>query len=295
MSQAVVAYGIGATKAGTSWLHRYLSSHPECHFRAIKELHYFDAVERGFPNWISKMIAGDRDRAANRGRTDAVADHDAWLSVLNAKREDDAAYLSYLNEGQGNARVVGDVTPAYALLPGHRLKQMAALAPRTKFIFLMRDPLDRLWSNIRMMAGFDGRGGQQLENKAARLVEQVLKNPKSEAGIRSDYVGMLRRIRNAVPGADLLVEFYERLFTPAAVQRICEFLGLSAHPADFDTRVHAGRSLAMAPAQRAAALQMLAPQYAHVATEFPDLPPRWQAHLAELGSLKTHPTEGGAG
>ena len=42
-----VLFCIGAAKAGTSWLHTQLSAHPECHFRAIKELHYFDALDTG--------------------------------------------------------------------------------------------------------------------------------------------------------------------------------------------------------------------------------------------------------
>ena len=38
---------IGAAKAGTDWLFEQLSAHPDCHFRSIKELHYFDALEQG--------------------------------------------------------------------------------------------------------------------------------------------------------------------------------------------------------------------------------------------------------
>ena len=34
--------GIGAQKAGTNWLAKYLTSHPQVCFSPIKELHYFD-------------------------------------------------------------------------------------------------------------------------------------------------------------------------------------------------------------------------------------------------------------
>ena len=37
----------GATKAGTSWLYRYLLGHPDCHLRAIKELHFLNSAEDG--------------------------------------------------------------------------------------------------------------------------------------------------------------------------------------------------------------------------------------------------------
>src|SRR5215208_108045 len=38
--------GIGAQKAGTTWLHDYLSSRPDTFMSPIKELHYFDAEFR---------------------------------------------------------------------------------------------------------------------------------------------------------------------------------------------------------------------------------------------------------
>ena len=34
--------GIGAQKAGTTWLHRNLQAHPEIWMPTEKELHYFD-------------------------------------------------------------------------------------------------------------------------------------------------------------------------------------------------------------------------------------------------------------
>jgi hypothetical protein len=37
----------GATKAGTSWLCRYLLAHPDCHLRAIKERHFFNSADAG--------------------------------------------------------------------------------------------------------------------------------------------------------------------------------------------------------------------------------------------------------
>ena len=44
---ATMAICVGATKAGTSFLYEHLAAHPQCHFRTIKELHYFDKVLTG--------------------------------------------------------------------------------------------------------------------------------------------------------------------------------------------------------------------------------------------------------
>src|SRR6185312_14812353 len=40
----IFVLGVGAQRAGTSWLNSYLSSHPCVSMSQIKELHYFDAL-----------------------------------------------------------------------------------------------------------------------------------------------------------------------------------------------------------------------------------------------------------
>jgi hypothetical protein len=44
-------YGIGAQKAGTTWLYAMLSGHPEIHLPARKEVHYWDRPEREPLDW----------------------------------------------------------------------------------------------------------------------------------------------------------------------------------------------------------------------------------------------------
>ena len=107
----VVFVCVGAAKAGTSWLHRQLTAHPECHFRAIKELHYFNAVDAG---QMGRELAKHRDlqaamlkRFAKAGRRPndeqaaRLSDRADWLDVLELKRENVAAYLRYLGAGAG--------------------------------------------------------------------------------------------------------------------------------------------------------------------------------------------------
>ena len=48
---------VGATKAGTTWLHDQLSAHPECYLRTIKEYHYFST--NGDAQW-AKLIGDTR-------------------------------------------------------------------------------------------------------------------------------------------------------------------------------------------------------------------------------------------
>ena len=51
--------GIGAQKAGTTWLYHMLSRHPEVAFPAGKEVHFWDGqYERGI-DWYRGLFAGD--------------------------------------------------------------------------------------------------------------------------------------------------------------------------------------------------------------------------------------------
>lgn len=285
-----VLFGMGATKAGTSWLHDYLSGHPDCHFRAVKELHYFDMVSpRAQGRQLARLAVDVEVLAAQlAGATGARADrlrlrlHDTrqWLAVL--QRRGDAAYLDYLTAG-AEGRLTGDVTPSYAMLPEPAVQHMVGLAANSRFLYLMRDPVSRLWSHVRMLAA---RGAKSdFAGTARALLAQVLAaGDGAEAHDlfrRGDYRSALARLRAAVPGARLLVMFMEDLMTEPGVARLCGFLGLRPHPAALHRRVHEGTPLEMDADQRAGVLRLLRTQYDAVAAAFPALPEAWLRNCNE--------------
>lgn len=52
--------GIGAQKAGTTWLYRQLDRHPEIAFPAGKEVHYWDSNPKADPRTYLSLFAGSR-------------------------------------------------------------------------------------------------------------------------------------------------------------------------------------------------------------------------------------------
>ncbi len=141
-----ILFCVGATKAGTTWFYRYLHDHPECHMRSIKELHYFDTVDFGDYARQADVYARLRadleaKRAEATGWTEKnlarqIADIDEIEAVIAKGDAGEADYIAYLMRGLGQAktgedhRLVGDITPSYALLSQDRLARMAALSPR---------------------------------------------------------------------------------------------------------------------------------------------------------------------
>lgn len=282
---------VGATKSGTSWLFNYLSDHPECHVRSIKELHYFDTLETGA---FQQQIALHRNKAARlrdrlvdaKGKTQRrtsakMQDILHWKKVLQDRAENTANYLAYLTWGMDQHAVVADITPSYALLPVKRLKEMASLSPDTRFIYLMRDPVARLWSHVRMVERRAGDAARDLAAACKATVDRVLGGVQSSMTERGDYKGAIERLNAAVDPSRLLVMFMEEMLTPSGIARICTFLGIAYKDANFDQPVHVGPALAMCAAQHNAARVLLRPQYDYVARHYPDIPANWRMNMGE--------------
>lgn len=293
MEGRTLMFGVGATKAGTSWLHRYLCDHPQCDLPVIKELHYFDRIDAPHlekeltrlatvrANLLAEsLMAKGRKAARLNARIDEV---EAWIDVMKRGAIEHDAYLAFLGRNaDAGTRLVGDITPAYGLMEEAVLARMAEMAPDTRFVMLLRDPLDRLWSNLRMMAGWRLKDGEEVGEKANRLFDRMLRGKEAPVIERSDYTGMLTRLGNVVSKERLHVEFYETLFTPDAVTRICRFLGLDVADAAFDRRVHASPPATLDPKFAPQARDLLLPHYDYVLGLMGDIPARWHQNREVL-------------
>lgn len=274
MSAPTILFGVGATKAGTSWLWDWLRGHPQAHVRSIKELHWFDALQAGRLPQEARAIRRAISAAEAAGRrAEHVADLRDWLAVLESG--DEAAYRAYLTAGAGEMRVVADVTPAYALLPEGRLRQMGALTPDVRFLYILRDPVDRLWSHVRMIARRRARGGEVTPDRCRRLLMRTIRGEEPEIAVRSDYAGALTRLTAAVAPTRLMLQVFEEMFAQPAMDQIAAFLGLAPHPAQVAVRVHAGVDMALPEVARTRARDWLAPQYDYAARLLGRMPPDW--------------------
>lgn len=268
-----ILFGVGATKAGTSWLHEWLSGHPECHFRSIKELHYFDALEEG--RLEARIRALEEERVAvmaRGGSASRIADLGDCIALF--RQAGDAAYLAYLDRDSGRCAVTGDVTPAYALLPVERLKAMAGLG-ETRFLYILRDPVARLWSHVRMIARRRDPEGRLASDRAGRVLKRTIRGDEVHIAERSDYRGAIERLAAAVPEDRRLFVFFEDLVRGNAARQVCGFLGIAPVPA-LNEVVHAGQPLEMTQDQSDAARRWLGEQYDHVERVMGRLPDAWQ-------------------
>lgn len=299
MADPVLLFGVGATKAGTSWLYRMLDDHPECRLPAVKELHYWDSFA---PRQTRQRVmvcrrqvaeleaaraeaerAGDAGKARNLTRR--IDDTKALAEMLERDRTGDRAYLAYVMGRGGTARLVGDITPAYGALPEETLSRMARLGPWTRFVYLMRDPLARLWSHVRMLAGRQTPKGGDFAAAANRLLAAVLRDGAEPAALaRGDYAGAMARLARAVPGDRLMPMFSEEALTQRGFDRLCGWLCIGRRTVPENRRVHAGRAAEIDYGLVPEALARLRPQYDWAARAMGPLPGAWQASMARMAA-----------
>lgn len=285
---ACMAYGIGAQKAGTSWLFDCLSQSDECHSLPTKELHYFDALyDKGEAGHMTDRLAQLRRTVAemtetvdpaNRARLRRARLLVDRLSIHATTPGDHRPYVEHLLTGYDGQRIICDFTPSYSVLDSDAFAQMDSIGP-ARFIFILRDPVERLWSQIRMSNSAKAKklsDAAYLENCIAHARE--LLERRNPARIpRADYARTMAALEAVVPPKRIHYAFYEDLFTQDSVNRICAFLGIAPVTVQADKRVNLGRSTSLPPDLAEALTTALAPQYAAVAARFGDaVPASWR-------------------
>jgi len=149
---------IGAQKAGTTWLHNNLQYHPEVRFPHLKELHYYDEIQAGISRNLYARLFDDhwkngwwRD-TLKYSMYDAIKRRDIskffWLINFFFSPRGKYWYMSLFPNKKGT--ISGDMTPEYAVLNPSLIKRINKHFPDVKIILLLRNPIEREWSNIKM-------------------------------------------------------------------------------------------------------------------------------------------------
>lgn len=215
---------IGAQKAGTTWLDANLRRHPGIWMPWIKELQYFNDVHiPAHRAWTRRHRHFHGERAAERERRRAgEAGPDPRVmerigSIISDPVSDDwyGAIFAHAAPGQ----ICGEVTPEYSLLPPEGIAHVKRLNPAMKIIFLMRDPVERCWSHLRMLA----RGRADFDYMAAVRNPDVLE--------RSNYSRILRDWTAAFGERQVLTVWIEEVAAApeAFLRQVVGFLGLEWH------------------------------------------------------------------
>jgi len=188
---------IGCQKGSTSWLHSVLNAHPRTHSFPDSEPVTSTVKEAHFWDW-------NHQRGVD------------WYRAL--MMPDDPAKLAM------------DFTPEYAFLNDHQIDECKALNPGARVIYILRDPLARAVSALRMHMlwhfGKDHAEPLRLDETFHAFARDA------RLSLHGDYLRNLRAWKRRYP--DLIVLNYEDFHTDrdGSVRRIYAALGLDISGAD---------------------------------------------------------------
>ena len=186
---------IGAMKSGTTYLRKLLNAHPDIFMCDPDEPSYF--VDPRDLKTIYPIM---------------------WKAGL---WRSEARYL-HLFEAAGNARVLGEASTSYTKLPHApgTAERIAAFNPKARFIYLVRDPVERAISHYWHMVRY---------HTECRPIAKAFRRDRQFAAY-SDYAMQLRPYQDRFGRDRILVLVHERLVTdPVGVMRsVYEWLGVSA-------------------------------------------------------------------
>ncbi len=274
---------IGAQKAGTTWLHDNLAAHPNVWLPPVKELHYFDQLYLDTPGHQEAADERRRQKATRmtaklEAQTAQAEGHAAGLraaTLIETGAVSDEWYGSVFALAPPGA-VCGEITGAYALLPKEGIDHLVDLVPNVKILFLLRDPIDRAWSHVKMLYR---RWSPEVEQQFKPLQTLEL-DPRVLS--RSQYSQTLGRYRRRIDDRSIWIGDFDQLTDdPAAfLASVCAFLGV-----EFDERlfpdmhqaVHGGLSREIDPAAYERLKAALEPEYDELAEVLPEPALRWRA------------------
>lgn len=269
--------GVGAQKAGTTWLHSYLNAYEGANFGVAKEYHIWDAaycdLARGRRISLTEALFRRRDVFWHR-----YPSRELWVRYRMQRQP--GFYERYFKRlTRGDIWLTGDITPGYAGLTPAQLasvkSRLEAQGFHVKAVFLMRDPVERCWSAVRhqhrINAAARVTGAYDCEMDHLRADLQ-----KPSVVLRTRYSDTMAALDATFPSEDVYYGLYETMFEPAEVQRLSEFVAIPANPAMARDRVNASpKSKGIDPDVAAQIRATYADVYAYCARRLPRTQEVW--------------------
>ena len=240
--------GVGAQKGGTTWLHRQLNNSSNINLGFRKEYHVFDAIEdyerlktgkrpkNGFREKRINQILNSHKRGT-LGRNLAMGRKKSRYTSLELAFIDNVDnyfdYFDYLYLKNPEVDAVGDITPNYALLQAKTFQLIRqGLEERgfnVKVFFLMRDPVERVWSLARMkQRNMNDEKRDQFDE--FKYIEKATEN--GFTSYKSQYDKTIKQLESVFNRAQIHYGFYENLFEAENYHQIKNFLDIPLKPFD---------------------------------------------------------------
>lgn len=196
---------VGAAKAGTTALYHWLRSHPDIFLPSAKEPGYF-------------AYAGGQAAPAS-----GLYDPDYVRHIV----VDKASYTRLYDEA--GHRLKGDVSPVY-LLNMYAAQRIAKVRPDARIIVLLRDPVDRAFSQFRHHVRDSLESSETFEDALAQEAKRLAEGWSWGHGYATHgfYAAQIERYLKVFPREQVLfIEYHDLQTDPDDCwHQVCGHLGV---------------------------------------------------------------------
>ena len=218
---------IGAQKAGTTWLHAQLRSHPNVWMPPIKELHYFDYKFVKSQKVARKFVNSQAHNRIENERKKIFPNEDLiqyFTALVDGDMSSEGWYRHAFCRPGAEGKLTGEITPAYCIIPEAGIECVRSLLGPVKIIYLIRDPIGRMISGLKMIAARKS-GPPKTEMEWRDLASRkVILN-------RGDYSACIPRWKKFFSEDEILFLPFKRVAQDplGLLQDVEDFLGIERH------------------------------------------------------------------
>lgn len=200
-------YLIGAQKSGTTTLSDLLSQHPKTCLSEPKEVHFFSQHWHKGLDWYKSHFLNDKD-----------------LICIDASTSYSMATLTQESCHSNNKRYFDNVP-----------QRIYSLNPKAKFIYIMRDPVERTYS---------GYWHYFTRGRETRNFLEAIKNDSFYLDL-SDYCGQLNLWLKYFPKESFLFILFEDLINcPEKIVKDCfNFINVASDEIQIDTAIAKNKAI----------------------------------------------------
>ncbi|MFV0302003.1 MAG: sulfotransferase family protein [Paracoccus sp. (in: a-proteobacteria)] len=263
--------GIGAQKAGTTWLSQMLAQHPKVWTPPFKEVQFFSHrfVEE-HRQWLPWHYRRSRQNIEKRWAARGEAMPQGLVRYLDGITADPMFtggwYRRVFAPAPPGSQPM-DVSPEYSTLPDEGVDFIRDFLPRARFVYILRDPVERVISQMKMH--------MMRKKKNPRDAGPWLDLLESEPALfnRGDYAAYVPRWQARFGADRLLILPFGRIAADpdGLLAEVETFLGLPRHAyGNPHRKVFAAPADLSAPPELYAELtQRLQPQRDYLERAFP--------------------------
>jgi len=269
----------GAMKAGTTWLYSLLNKHPDLYFTPEKEIHFLNH------HYVNQQVLREEFRI-RQAKARLSSDNIKHIGVYRMLARWYAMYLEIPSDYAWYRRIFSlnrtdryncDFSNLSCHLEESHWKDVKSICDEIKVIYILRDPLKRLWSHVKFHQQFAGKGNSFLNWNESDHSSFLNQKFIYENSTYSEYIS---RMASSLDQSEFKYFYLEDMLnSPSNKLRELEaFLGISHlkySPENLNKKVNASADLEMPKAFIKAGEKIVSKEFDNLSKIGVDIHPNW--------------------